>query len=301
MNQHTEAATVTLHEDITMPALGLGTYKLTGASGQAAIEHALEVGYRHLDTAQAYGNEAEVGAALRASGLPRSDVFVTTKLTADWFAPAERAVAHARAGIETSLTALGLESVDQVLIHWPNPWRTAQEGTYRDLAAALAELSGPSSGSGTTPDGAVSGALTRTWGVSNFLPEHLHILEADGLRAAVNQIQVDPLVQQRPVCRATVEHGAAVVAYMPLGRGGAAFEVPAVLEAARAHGVTPAQVLLRWHVQSGRVAVPRSSDPGRQAENLALDGFALTAEQLAALDAADTGAPARQDAREFGI
>lgn len=121
-----------------LSALGLGTYKLTGPEGQAAVERALALGYRHLDTAQAYGNEAEAGAALRAAGLPRGEVQVTTKLTADAFGPADRV----RASLEGSLEWLGLDHVDLLLIHWPNPWRTAEEGTFRETAAALAGLAG---------------------------------------------------------------------------------------------------------------------------------------------------------------
>ncbi|MGJ5590500.1 aldo/keto reductase [Micrococcus lylae] len=267
-----------------LPALGLGTYKLTGPEGQAAIERALALGYRHLDTAQAYGNEAVVGAALRAAGVPREAVQVTTKLTADAFGPADRV----RASLEGSLERLGLDRVDLVLIHWPNPWRTAQEGTFRQTAAALAGMVGD--------DGPAA-----SWGVSNFLPEHLDALAADGLRAAVNQIQVDALVQQRSVQEATRAHGAAVVAHTPLGRGGEPFEVPAVTAAAAAHGATPAQVLLAWHRQSGRVAIPRSGSAAHLAENLASLELELTADELAAVDAADSGRPARQDPLEFGI
>lgn len=267
-----------------LPALGLGTYKLTGAEGQAAIEHALALGYRHLDTAQAYGNEAEVGAAVRASGLPRHEVHVTTKLTADAFGDVDRV----RAAVGTSLERLGLDAVDLVLLHWPNPWRTPEEGTYRDAAAALAALAGE------------SGPL-RGWGVSNFLPEHLDALAADGLTAAVNQIQVDPLIQQRAVQEGTRRHGAAVVAYTPLGRGGDVFAHPAVRSVAAEAGVSPAQAVLAWHRAGGRVAIPRSGSPAHLAENLAAQGVALTAAQLAALDAADTGAPARQDPLTFGL
>lgn len=268
---------------VEMPRIGLGTWPLTGREAADAVEQALRLGYRHVDTAEAYENEEAVGrgvhAALEAGGLTREELFVTTKLSRRHHGD----LATVRTGVEGCLRRLGLEHADLVLIHWPLP----ELDRYVETAEALARL---------TQDG-----LIRAWGVSNFLPEHLGRLADAGLQAPVGQIQVDPVAQSPQWQAAIRAHGAVVTAYSPLGRAALGVEsTPAVADAAARTGRTPAQVVLRWHVQAGRVAIPKSADAGRQAENLDVLSFALTDEEMAAIDALDTGVGSRRDPRSFG-
>lgn len=270
-------------DGVEMPRIGLGTWPLRGAEARDAVEQALRIGYRHVDTAQNYGNEDAVGegiaAAIHAGVLDRDQLFVTTKVNREHHGDARTV----RAAVECRLRVLGLEHVDLVLVHWPNP----DQDRYLETAWSLSELA---------EDGRI-----RAWGVSNFTPAHLDRLAGAGLRAPVDQIEVGPLRQSPAWQEGVRAHGAAITAYSPLGRADqdlGALE-PVAAAAART-GRTPAQVVLRWHLQSGRAAVPKSADPARQAQNLDVFSFALTAEEMAAIDALDTGEGPRRHPDEFG-
>jgi diketogulonate reductase-like aldo/keto reductase len=249
---------------VRMPALGFGVFQVSPEDTQAAVEAALTAGYRHIDTAAAYRNEAGVGAGLRASGLPRDEVFVTTKLR-----NGEQGRDRARAAAGRSLEALGLDRVDLYLIHWPSPARGLYVETWETFIALRDE------------------GLVRAIGVSNFLPEHLAAIDASGVAPAVNQIESHPTFQQPATVAASLERGIIVEAYSPLGQG-RDLEADAVAAAATAHGATPAQAVLAWHLQRGRVVIPKTVNPARMRENLAATELTLDEAQLAAIDALDT-------------
>lgn len=265
--------TVTLNNGVEIPQVGLGVFQVPEDRTRENVEQALELGYRHVDTAAGYGNEAGVGAALRASGIPRDEVFVTTKLR-----NGDQGYDRALRAFEDSRRALGVDQVDLYLVHWPVPSRDLYVETWRAFEKLLAE-------------GAV-----RAIGVSNFLPEHLDrlVTETDVV-PAVNQIEVHPTFQQAALQERCRELGIVVEAYSPLGRG-ADLEAPAVVAAATALGVTPAQVVLRWALQQGRVVIPKSLSAERQATNADLFAFELSAEQVARLDALESGVEGRTGA-----
>lgn len=246
-----------------IPAIGLGTWTLDDAGAEAMVAAALGQGYRHIDTAIMYRNEAGVGAGLRAGGAPRGDVFLTTKIWPDDIAPGAL-----QSALKGSLGRLKVDHVDLALIHWPS-----KTVPLADSLGALAD--------------AADQGLARHIGVSNFtIPM---IAEATALcpRPLVcNQIENHPLLDQSRVAAACRDAGLAVVSYCPLARGGGLFEDPAVAGPAARLGATPAQVILRWHVQQdGVVAIPRTSNPARLAENIDVFGFELTAEEMAAISA----------------
>lgn len=254
-------ATVELAGGVQIPQLGFGTFQIPADDTQRAVEEALEVGYRHIDTAAAYNNEAGVGAALRATGMA-DQVFVTTKLR-----NADQGYDEALRAFDTSMQALGLATLDLYLIHWPVPTHDRYVDTWRALMHLRSE-------------GAV-----RAVGVSNFMVDMLQRLQAEtGELPAIDQIESHPGFWQPELeafCRA---NGIAVEAYSPLGHGGDIASAPAVAAAERL-GVTPAQVVLRWHVQKGHVAIPKSTRASRMRENLSVTGFELTDAEVAALDA----------------
>ncbi|WP_324652808.1 aldo/keto reductase [Georgenia sp. H159] len=257
---------ITLNNGVQIPQVGYGVFQVPAEETQRAVEAALEVGYRHIDTAAGYDNEEGVGAALRAVGLPREDVFVTTKVRNK-----DHGFEETLAAFDASSTALRLDVVDLYLIHWPVPSKDGYVQTWRALEKLHA-------------DGAA-----RSVGVSNFLPEHLERLRTEtDVVPAVNQVEVHPGYQNRAVADASAAAGVAVEAYSPLGRG-AALTKPAVTGAADELGVTPAQVVLRWHVQHGRIVIPKSVTPERVAANIDLFGFELDEDQMAAIDALDAG------------
>ncbi|TRW44560.1 aldo/keto reductase [Georgenia yuyongxinii] len=258
---------ITLNNGVEIPQVGLGVFQIPAETTQRVVEGALEAGYRHVDTAAAYYNEAGVGAALRATGVPREDLFVTTKLR-----NGDQGYDAALRAFDASRSALSVDVVDLYLIHWPVPSKDRYVETWRALEKLLA-------------DGAV-----RAIGVSNFLPEHLRRLLAESdVVPAVNQVEVHPTFQQRDTLDATGQAGAAVEAYSPLGQGADLHAAP-VTRIAAAHGVTPAQVVLRWHVQQGRIVIPKSVTAERIAANIDLFGFALTDEEMAAITALDSTA-----------
>ncbi|MCC2333291.1 aldo/keto reductase [Cellulomonas wangsupingiae] len=257
--------TITLNNGVEIPQVGFGTFQVKPEQTQQTVEDALAAGYRHIDTAAGYYNEAGVGAAVRACGLPRDEVFVTTKLR-----NGDQGYEQALRAFEDSRAALGLDVVDLYLIHWPVPSKDLYVETWRAFEKLLA-------------DGAV-----RAIGVSNFLPDHLErLVRETDVVPAVNQVEVHPTFQQRPTQDASAQHGIAVEAYSPLGQG-KDLESDAVTSVAERLGVTTGQVVLRWHVQAGRVVIPKSVTPERIRSNLDLFSFELTDDDVAAIDALET-------------
>ncbi|WEK60387.1 MAG: aldo/keto reductase [Candidatus Microbacterium colombiense] len=255
-----------LNDGNTIPQLGYGVFKVPAAETERAVSEALALGYRHIDTAAIYGNEEGVGAAIAASGIARDELFITTKLWNDRHHGDEP-----RAAITESLQKLGLESVDLYLVHWPTP----AKDDYVHAFSKLVELR--------------EAGLTRSIGVSNFLVPHLERVVAEtGVVPAVNQIELHPAYQQRDVVAWSDEHGIRIEAWGPLGQGKYdLFGIPAVADAAAAHGVTPAQAVLRWHLQKGIIVFPKSVRAERLRENLDVFGFTLTDAEVAAIDALD--------------
>lgn len=265
--------TYTLNDDRTLPCLGFGTYPLRGEAGIAAMTSALEVGYRLLDSAVNYRNEYEVGEALRRSGLPREEVRITTKVPGR-----DHGRRKAIRSIETSLEVMGLDRLDLVLIHWPNPSRGLFVDTWEGLVEARER------------------GLVTSIGVSNFTEEHLReIIDATGVVPAVNQIELHPRFPQEQMRAVHAELGIRTESWSPLGKRDAAYDEPAVADAAAAHGVTPAQVILRWQVQLGNLPLPKSANPERQRENLEVFGFTLEQAEMDAITALR-----RPDGRLFG-
>lgn len=261
----TQVPMIELNNGVSIPQVGFGVFQIPDARTQEAVEAALEAGYRHIDTAAAYYNEAGVGAAVRASGLPREEVFVTTKLR-----NGDQGHDSALRAFEDSRRALGLDYVDLYLIHWPVPSQDRYVETWRAFEKLLAD------------------GVVRAIGVSNFLPEHLDRLLAEtDVVPAVNQIELHPTFQQRPTQEASRKAGIAVEAYSPLGQG-ADLDDPVVTAIADRLGVTPAQVVLRWHVQQGTIVIPKSVNPQRMRENIDLFGFELTDEDMAAISGLDS-------------
>lgn len=263
---------------VHIPQIGLGTWPHTGQAATEMVALAITNGYRHIDTAQKYGNEDAVGKAVRDSAVARDDLFITTKLVNQYFGE----VKTVRAGIEHSLRETGLDYIDLMLIHWPNPWLN----NYVQTCASLAQL--------------VDSGLIRAWGVSNFKPEHLQAVADAGLDIPINQIQVDPLAGQPDYLAANAALDVAVGAYSPVGRDVNLSEFPVLVEAAHRYGRTPHHIVLRWHIQQGRVAVPRSANVERQRQNLDVFDFELSDAEITEINALDNGSRARLDADEYG-
>ena len=258
----TSVPTVTLNNGVEMPQLGFGVFQVPDDETTAAVAAALAAGYRSIDTAAIYGNEEGTGRALAESGIPREDLFITSKLWID-----DLGYESTLAAFDASLAKLGLDYLDLYLIHWPAP----ETDKYADSWLALEKL---------LADGKV-----RAIGVSNFLPEHVQrLIDLGGSVPAVNQVELHPALQQRDVAVFNRAHGIATEAWSPLAQG-AVLDDPAVAGIAARHGRTPAQVVLRWHLQQGRVVIPKSVTPARISENLDVFGFTLSAEELTAVDA----------------
>lgn len=254
---------ITLNNGVEMPQLGFGVWQVPDDEAEQAVATALESGYRSIDTAAIYGNEEGTGRAIAASGIARDELFVTTKL---W--NSEQGYDSTLRAFDASLEKLGLDFVDLYLIHWPMPAREKYVDTYKAFEKLYS-------------DGRV-----RAIGVSNFLPEHLdRLTEATSVIPAVNQIELHPHLQQRALREYHAEKGIATEAWSPLGQGKGLLEVPAIVAIAQKHGRTPAQVVLRWHLQIGNVVIPKSVTPSRIEENIDVFGFSLDDEDVAAISA----------------
>ena len=276
-SKNLRADTVALAGGVQLPQMGLGTWPMNDDEAAVAVKSALKIGYRHLDTAENYRNEVGVGQGIRDSGVAREEIFVTTKFNKEW-----HSVEGARTACEASLKRLGLDYVDLLLIHWPNP---AQD-RYVQAFEGLLKLR--------------DAGLVRTVGVSNFKVAHLQKLFDAGLTPQVNQIELSPTRPRKELVALHRAHGIVTESWSPLDRGGDLLNADSIQKAAAAHGVTPAQVVLRWHVQQGLVAIPKSADPERQRLNLDVFGFALSAAEMAAIDALEQPEPKLLDADRFG-
>lgn len=268
--------TVTLNDENTIPVIGLGVGELSGEQAERAVSTALEAGYRLIDTAAAYGNEAAVGRAIAASGIPRAEVFVTTKL-----ATGDQGFQSSQDAARASAERLGLGYIDLYLIHWP----AEERGKYVDSWGGLMK--------------AKEDGVARSIGVSNFNAEHLsNIIELSFFTPAVNQIELHPLLNQAELRAVNAEHGIITEAYSPLGIG-KLLDNAAITTIAAAHGKSSAQVLIRWNLQLGNVVIPRSATPERIAENLDVFDFELTDDEMAKLNGLGDGTRFRPDPETY--
>ena len=267
--------TITLNNGVEIPAVGLGVFQTPPEETVAAVEEALRLGYRHIDTAAAYGNEAQVGEAIRNSGIPREEIFVESKV---WISDyGYDATLHA---FDKSAAKLGVDQIDLFILHQPLPSEfDLTLDAYRALETLLAN------------------GKVRAIGVSNFMPEHLEqLLAVATVVPAVNQIELHPYFSQKDMQALHAEHGILTQAWSPIGgittympEAKSALDDDTLKAIAEAHGKSPAQVMVRWHVQQGRSAIPKSTKAARIAENFDVFDFELTTEELAAIDALDTG------------
>ncbi|MCI1232720.1 MAG: aldo/keto reductase [Bifidobacterium tibiigranuli] len=260
-----EIPTRTAHDGLELPAIGFGTYKVEGRDGVKAIESALEVGYRLIDSAFNYENEGTVGRAIRESEVPREQIIVTSKLPGR-----HHHYDEARVTIEESVERMGLDYIDLYLIHWPNP----SKGLYLEAWKALID--------------AQQQGIVKHIGVSNFLPGHIdQLTRLTGVTPSVNQVETHPYFQQREQRAYDDAHGIITEAWSPLGRASQMLKDPAIRAIAEKHSVSPVQAVLRWHVQLGDVAIPKSMNRERQRANIDLTGFELDEQDMtdfAALD-----------------
>jgi 2,5-diketo-D-gluconate reductase A len=265
MTPHQAVPNVTLNNGVQIPQLGFGVFQVPPEETQRIVEDALEAGYRHIDTAAAYGNEAAVGAAIAASGIRREDIFLTTKLRNGEQGTAQEAFQNSR-------RELGIDYVDLYLIHWPVPSRNLFTEAWKTMEKLHA-----------------SGAI-RAIGVSNFLADHLDtLLQSADVVPAVNQFELHPTFQQPELAAKSRSLGIAVEAYSPLGQG-ADLDAAAVTSAADKYGVTPAQVVLAWHLAQGTIVIPKSANSGRMRDNLAAVGVVLTPAEIGGITALEAGA-----------
>lgn len=260
----TSVPRIQLNDGHSIPQLGFGVFKVDPAETERIVSDALEIGYRHIDTARIYGNEAGVGKALASSGVSREQLFVTTKLWND-----DQGTQSVFDAFDASLERLGLDYVDLYLIHWPAPANDRYVETWRAFESLR------------------DTGRVRSIGVSNFLVPHLERLRAEtDVVPAVDQIELHPAHQQPATTAYAEEHGIAIEAWGPLGQGKyPLLELPEVTDAAEAHGMSPAQVVIRWHLQRGSIVFPKSSNRARMAENFDVFGFELDEEEMAAITA----------------
>jgi 2,5-diketo-D-gluconate reductase A len=267
---------IQLNSGVQVEQLGLGVYKVGQDIAVDLVKLAIDLGYRRIDTAALYDNEQEVGAAIRASSVEREEIFVTTKIWND-----RHGFDNALEAIDESLARLNIGYVDMVLIHWPNPKLGKFVETYKALEKAL-------------ESGKVRGI-----GVSNFHEEHLNaVLQAADVVPAINQIELHPGLSQHDLRAFNASHAIATEAWSPLARG-QKLDSASIVEAARAHGKTPAQIVLRWHIQLGNLVIPKSSNPQRLAENLDIFDFELTAQEMAAINQLEDSKRIGPDPRLF--
>jgi 2,5-diketo-D-gluconate reductase A len=268
---------IPLRGGIDIPQLGFGVFQVPPEDTAPVTARALDVGYRHIDTAAAYENEAGVGEAVRASGLERGEVFVTTKCPND-----RHGYDEARGAFAESLERLGLGYVDLYLIHWPVPARDRYVETWKAFIDLQSE------------------GLARAIGVSNFQPAHLvRVIDETGVTPAVNQIELHPRLQQSELRREHEHLGIVTEAWSPLAQG-RVLDDPAITRIAEEHGKTPGQVVIRWHLQLGNVVIPKSVTPERIAQNFDVFGFELSDDEMAAIEALDAGERTGPDPDRFG-
>jgi 2,5-diketo-D-gluconate reductase A len=255
-----------LNSGTTIPQLGFGVFKVDPTDAQRVVEDALEVGYRHIDTAALYHNEEQVGAAIAASGIPREELFITTKL-----GNPDHKSGEVVAAFDLSLEKLGLDYVDLYLIHWPMPANHLYVSAWRHLERFYGEHS------------------ARAIGVSNFLVPHLEtLIEATDIVPAVNQVELHPVFQQRELHDFAAVHSIAVEAWGPLGQGKYdLFGMPAIQALAAAHGKTPAQIVIRWHLQAGNIVIPKSNSRERMTQNFEVFDFELSADEFGTMAGLD--------------
>lgn len=268
-----------LNDGNSIPQLGFGTWPLTGDDAANAVATAIEVGYRHIDTAARYKNEDGVGRGVQRSGIDRSSIFITTKLDGE-FQGDDRAIA----GLAGSLERLGTDYVDLLLIHWPLPARGQFVSTWRTFVKLQSE------------------GLARSIGVSNFKPAHIdEVISETGVVPAVNQIQIDPTITRLEQREYNAAHRIVTESYSPIGGGRAGLrESPVLAPIAEKHGKTPTQVVLRWHIQNGLVAIPKSANRDRMSQNLDVFDFELDGDDLAAITTLDQGPDAGNDSDHAG-
>lgn len=274
-----QVPSITLNNGLEMPQLGFGVWQVPDDEAAKAVAKAIESGYRSIDTAAIYKNEKGTGRAIAASGVARDELFVTTKL---W--NSEQGHDSTLRAFDASLDKLGLDYVDLYLIHWPVPAKDAYTDTYRAFEKIYAD------------------GRAKAIGVSNFHPEHLKRLLAEtSVVPVLNQIELHPQLQQAEARAFHAEHGIATEAWSPLGQGKGLLEVPTVVAIAQKHGRTPAQAVLRWHLQTGNIVIPKSVTPSRIEENFDVFGFELDADDLAAFAALDEGKRLGPDPAEFNL
>ncbi|MFD8497795.1 aldo/keto reductase [Amycolatopsis sp. NPDC059657] len=271
-----DVPTIRLNNDVKIPQLGFGVWQVPADGTAKVVTTALEAGYRSIDTAAMYQNEAGVGEAIRASGIPRDELFVTTKL---W--NAHHGYDKALKAFDTSLAALGLEQIDLYLIHWPLPRRGSAGETYRALETIYRD------------------GRARAIGVSNFTAAHLRSLfEETEIVPAVNQVELHPALQQVPLREFHAEHGIVTEAWSPLAKGSLLGE-EAITGLASKYGKSPAQIVLRWHLQLGNVAIPKSVTPSRIAENIDVFDFELADDDMMVIAELDNGTRTGPDPDTF--
>jgi 2,5-diketo-D-gluconate reductase A len=264
--------TITLNNQTTIPQPGFGVFQVPPEQTADTVTKALGVGYRHIDTAEMYQNEQAVGEAIKASGIPRDELYITSKLNNGFHRPDD-----ARRAFDETLGRLGIEQIDLFLIHWPLP--TLYDGDYVSTWRTLAEF--------------VDDGRAKSIGVSNFQPAHLdRIVEETGVLPAVNQIEVHPYFTNEDARAASIRHGVEVEAWSPIAQG-KVLDDEAIGKIAAAHGKTPSQVTLRWHVERGDIVFPKSMREERMRENFELFDFSLSPDEVAAISALDQGEAGR--------
>jgi 2,5-diketo-D-gluconate reductase A len=275
------APSITLNDGNSIPQVGLGVWQTPPDATERAVSTALDAGYRHIDTAAAYENEREVGSGLKKaanSGVAREDVFLVTKL---W--NADQGYDSTLAAFDASIARLGVDYLDLYLIHWPLPAKNAFVDTFKAFAHLRDQ------------------GRIRSIGVSNFEPEHLRILvDATGIVPAVNQVELHPLLQQQELREAHAQLGIATEAWSPLGQG-SLLSNPTVTAVAEAHGKTPAQALIRWHIQLGNIVIPKSVTPERIVSNFDVFDFELSEQDMASISSLGDGTRLGPDPRTFNF
>lgn len=269
--------TIQLSDSHRIPQVGLGVWQASDDEARAAVRVALEEGYRHVDTASIYGNEKGVGEGLQDAGAPREQVFLTTKI---W--NADQGLEAATAALDASLERMNVDYVDLLLIHWPTPSQDRYVDTWRGLINAQRD------------------GKARSIGVSNFNPDHLQrLIDETGVAPVLNQIELHPFMQQKELRQVHQQRGIATQSWSPLGQG-SALTNPVILELAEKHGRTAAQVIIRWHLELGLIAIPKSITPSRIRENFNVFDFVLDTSDLAAIAALDSGKRLGPDPSTFG-